>query len=59
MFQSQRSFYNNVVVPDFASLTTMLGNATLLPGDILLWRFTTHAYGTVNAAGNGIVLATA
>lgn len=59
MFTAMRGYYNFLTIADFATLTTDLGNATLLPGDLLFWRFTTHLYGTVNAAGNGVVLATA
>jgi hypothetical protein len=59
MFTAQRSFYNFMTLANTDDLATNIGNATLKPGDVILWRFTTHAYGTVNAAGNGVDLATA
>lgn len=58
MFQVQRSFYNFTTLADFTALTAYLG-ATSAAGDVLLWKFTTRAYGTVNAANNAVVLATA
>lgn len=57
MFKVQRSFYNFTVLADFTALTTYLGS-TSQAGDVILYRFTTHAYGTVNAANNAVVLAT-
>lgn len=57
MFQVQRSFYNFTVLADFTALTTYLGS-TSQAGDVILYHFTTHAYGTVNAANNAVVLAT-
>jgi len=58
MFTVQRSFYNYITIADFTALTAYLG-ATSQAGDVLLWRFTTKAYGTVNAANNAVVLAVA
>ena len=41
------------------ALATALGDGTLLPGDELMYGTTTQVrYGTVNAAGNAILLAT-
>ena len=58
MFQVQRSFYNYITIADFTALTAYLG-ATSQAGDVLLWRFSSHAYGVVNAANNAVVLASA
>lgn len=58
MFTVQRSFYNFTTLADFTALTSYLGS-TSAAGDVILWRFTTHAYGTVNAANNAVVLASA
>ena len=59
MFTAMRSYYNFLDLANTDVLTTDIGNSTLLPGDRIFWRFTKHLYATVNAAGNGIVLATA
>jgi len=58
MFQVQRSFYDYITLADFTAVSAYLGS-TSQAGDVLLWRFTTHAYGVVNAANNAIVLASA
>lgn len=58
MFEAQRSFYKVKAIANTNDLATYIGNATLLPGDKIFWMFTTHLYGTVNAAGNGVDLAT-
>lgn len=58
MFTVQRGFYNSLTIADFTALTAYLGS-TSVAGDVLLWRFSTRAYGTVNAANNAVVLATA
>lgn len=59
MFTCMRGYYNFLDVANTTVLATDIGNSTLLPGDRIFWRFTKHLYGTVNAAGNGINLATA
>lgn len=59
MFVARRGYYNFLDLADTAILATDIGNATLLPGDRIFWRFTQHLYGTVNAAGNAVTLATA
>ena len=59
MFQVQKTNYNTIVLADFSALTTALGNSTFSGGEVLLFRFTTHAYATVNAGGTAITLATA
>lgn len=58
MFTVQRSFYNYTTLADFTALSAYLGS-TSQAGDVILWRFETRAYGTVNAANNAVVLATA
>jgi len=59
MFSIMRASYFFLDVDTQATLATDIGNSTCLPGDRIFWRFTKHLYGTVNAAGNGVTLATA
>ena len=59
MFSIMRGYYFFLDEANTTTLATDIGNSTLLPGDRIFWRFTKHMYGTVNAAGTGITLATA
>ncbi len=59
MFTIMRGSYNFLDEATAATLATDIGNATILAGDKIYWRFTKHLYGVVNAAGNAVVLATA
>lgn len=59
MFTIMRGYYNFLDEANSTTLATDIGNGTIKAGDRIFWRFTTHLYGTVNAAGNAIVLATA
>lgn len=59
MFTAMRGSYNFMDIPLPSDIATLYGNSTLKPGDILFFRFTKHRYGTINAAGNGVDLATA
>jgi hypothetical protein len=59
MFTAMRGSYNFLDIALPSDIATLTGNSTLLPGDVLCYRFTKHRYGTVNAAGNGVDLATA
>lgn len=59
MFTAQRAFVNFATIQDPTALVTALGNGTFLGGEVILWRFTTRWYATVNAGGTAITLATA
>jgi hypothetical protein len=58
MFTAMRYYYNFATIATEDALASGIGS-TYLPGDRIFFRFTKHLYGTVNAAGNGIDLATA
>ena len=59
MFTAMRGSYNfmNIALP--SEIATLISATTLKAGDILFFRFTKHQYGTINAAGDGVDLATA
>lgn len=59
MFTIMRGYYNFLDEANSTTLATDISNATILAGDKIYWRFTKHLYGVINAAGTGIVLATA
>lgn len=59
MFTAMRGYYNFLDIANFVDLASDISGATLLAGDKIFFRFTKHLYGVVNAAGNGVVLATA
>lgn len=59
MFTAMKGYYNFADYANADTLATAIGNSTLKAGDRIFFRFTKHLYGTVNAAGNGIDLATA
>lgn len=59
MFTAMKGFYNFADYANSTDLATAVSDTTLKAGDRIFFRFTKHLYGTVNAAGNAIVLATA
>lgn len=59
MFTAMKGSYNFADYANSTDLASAISGATLVAGDRVFFRFTKHLYGTVNAAGNAIVLATA
>lgn len=59
MFTAMKGYYNYADYANTDDLATAIGDSTLVAGDRIFFRFTKHLYGTVNAAGDAIVLATA
>jgi hypothetical protein len=59
MFSIMRGYYFFLTEANTTTLQNDITGATILPGDRIFWRFTKHLYGTCNAAGTGIDLATA
>lgn len=59
MFTAMKGFYNFADYANTTDLASAISATTLVAGDRIFFRFTKHLYGTVNAAGNAIVLATA
>lgn len=57
MLQIRRGFYNTTILSGTDAIAAALGS-TLLPGDTILYNISQMVYGTVNAAGNAVVLAT-
>ncbi len=60
MLRVRRSFYDTGArITGTSAIATALGNGTLLPGDQILYGNVSQVlYGTVNAAGDAVVLAT-
>lgn len=59
MFTAQRNYLNFLTIANPTDLSSRISDHTLVAGDVILFRFSTHVYGKVNAAGTGIDLATA
>lgn len=59
MFSIMRAYYFFLDEANTTTLATDIGNATLLPGDRIFWKFSHRLFGTVNTAGTGITYATA
>lgn len=57
MLTIRRGFYNKGVLSGTDVIAAALGS-TLIAGDVLLYNLTQQIYGTVNAAGNAVILAT-